>query len=95
MNSKHTSDVESNPQNKFLEIYNITSTSENGTTFEMSIEKTEILRIISTGAEISIMNSVAYEQLHLFDKIYDSNILVPNASGTNMDAKEKVTNTQV
>ena len=42
------------------------------------------------GAEISVINSVAFEQLDLLNKLYDSNILVHNASGKSMDAKGKV-----
>ena len=41
------------------------------------------------GAEISVINSVAFEQLDLFDKIYDSNILVHNASGKKHGCKRK------
>ena len=55
------------------------------------IEKQKYYALFNTGAEISVINSVAFEQLDLFDKIYDSNILVHNASGKNMDAKGKVT----
>ena len=35
--------------------------------------------LFDTGAEISVINSVAFEQLELFNKLYDSNILVCNA----------------
>ena len=84
-------DIESNPQYKFLEIYDVTSGRENGTTFKILIEKQKYYTLFDTGAKISVINTVAFEQLHLFDKIYDSNILVCNASGKSMDAKGKVT----
>ena len=85
-------DIKSNPKkNKFLEIHNITSGKENGTTFEISIEKQKYYTLFNMGAEISITNSVAFKQLDLFDKIYDSNILVCNTSGKSMDAKGKMT----
>ena len=74
-----------------MEIHNITSGKENGTTFEISIEKQKYYALFDTGAEISVINSVAFEQLDLFDKLYDSNILVRNASGKSVDAKGKVT----
>ena len=37
------------------------------------------------------MNSEAFENLNLFDKLHDSNILLKNTSGKSMDAKGKVT----
>ena len=46
---------------------------------------------MDTRAEISVIISVALEQLDLFHKAYDSNILVCNASGKSMDAIGKVT----
>ena len=73
-----------------MEIHNITSGKDNGTTFKISIEKWKCYALFDTGAEISVINSVAFEQLELFDKLYDSNILVHNASGKNMNAKRKV-----
>ena len=47
----------------------------------MLIEKQKYYALFDIGAEISVINSVALEQLDLFDKLYDSNILVHNASG--------------
>ena len=84
-------DIESNPKNKFLEIHNITSGKENGTTFKILIKKQKYYTLFNTGAKICVINSVAFEQLDLFDKLYNSNILVCNASGKSMDAKGKVT----
>ena len=82
--------MESNPQNKFLEVYVVTLGRENGTTFEISIEKQKYYALFDTGAEISVINSVAFEQLDLYNKIYDSMILVYNTSGKTMDVKGKV-----
>ena len=73
-------DIESNPENKFLEIHNITLGNENGTTFKISIEKQKYCALFDTRAEINGIKSVALEQLDFFDKIYNSNILVCNAS---------------
>ena len=65
--------------------------NENGTTFEISIEKQKYYDLFDTRGEISVNNSTAFEQLDFFDKIYNSNILVHNASGKSMDTKGKVT----
>ena len=83
----HFSDVKSSPTNKFTEVYDITSGREDGNTFELLIEKQKFYTLFDTGAEISVMNSIASKKLDLFNKIYDSNILVRNASGKSMDAK--------
>ena len=69
-------DIKSNPKNKFLEIQNITSGKENGTTFKILIEKQKYYALFDRGAEISVIIAVAFEQLDLFDKLYDSNIPV-------------------
>ena len=77
MNQRDTTrTLESNQKNKFLEIHNIMSGKENGTTFKISIKKQKYFTLFDTGAEISVINSVAFKQLGLFDKLYDSNILV-------------------
>ena len=55
------------------------------------MEKQKFYTLFNTGAEISVINSVAFKNLDLFDRIYDSNILVRNASGKSMDPKGKVT----
>ena len=86
-------DIKSNTKNKFLEIYVVTSGKENGTIFKMLVEKQKYYTLLDTGADISVINWVAFDQLDLFDKIYDSNILVCNASGKSMDAKVKVERT--
>ena len=57
----------------------------------MSIERQKYYALFDTGAEITVMDSIAFRQLDLFDKIYDSTILVHNASGKSRDTKGKVT----
>ena len=69
----------------------MTSGKENETTFEISIEKQKYNPLFDTGAKISVINSMAFELLDLFNKIYDSNVLVCNTSEKSMDAKVKVT----
>ena len=41
-------DIKSNPHNKFLKDYDITSGRENGTTFEISIEKKKYYALFDT-----------------------------------------------
>ena len=66
------------------------SIKENGTTFKILIKKQKYFALFDTGAEISVIKSVTFKQLELFNKLYDSNILGHNASGKSMDAKGKV-----
>ena len=85
------SDIKSSPTNKFTEIYDVTSGREDGTTFKILREKQKYYTLFDTGAEIRVMNSIAFKKLDLFKKHHDSNILVRKASGKSMDAKGKVT----
>ena len=51
------------------QMHNITLGKEYGTTFKILIEKQKYYALFNTGTEISVIDSVAFEQLDIFNKI--------------------------